>query len=315
MVPLWKSAEGNGGSDMTARAMTASALKADQASDAAARKAAAEAARKAAEEAARKAAEEAARKAAEEAARRPLPTRDNEVRAAARANDGAARSSLRLEEPAPAAKVARGAAVDHHHVDRYSDDVKVMQQRMQAAGINPGPIDGLKGPLTRAAMAAYEKKFGKSAAEGLKVDPAFEEVPGSERVAAGGGVDSSVLGKVSGTVKEWIAEAKEILIRAGVPAHRLNEAAIATIIRHESGGNPRAVNNWDSNARKGTPSKGLMQTIQPTFDRWKLPGMDQIMNPVHNIVAGVRYALNRYGSLENVPGIRSMARGGAYKGY
>jgi SLT domain-containing protein len=43
--------------------------------------------------------------------------------------------------------------------------------------------------------------------------------------------------------------------------------------------------------------------------------MDQIMNPVHNIVAGVRYALNRYGSLENVPGIRSMARGGAYKGY
>jgi len=234
---------------------------------------------------------------------------------AGRAAESGVASKMKLEEAAPVAKVARGGAVPHSHVDGYSEDVKAMQQRMKAAGIDPGPIDGLKGPLTRAAMAAYEKKMGKSAAEGLQVDPAFEGIPGSARAAAGGAVDASVLGKVSGTVKEWIAQAKDILVRAGVPVDKLSKAAIATIIRHESGGNPRAVNNWDSNARKGTPSMGLMQTIRPTFERWKLPGMDQIMNPVHNIVAGVRYALNRYGSLENVPGIRSMARGGAYKGY
>jgi peptidoglycan hydrolase-like protein with peptidoglycan-binding domain len=235
--------------------------------------------------------------------------------AAGRAAEAGVASKMKLEEAAPAAKVSRGGAVSHSHVDGYNGDVKEMQQRMKAAGLDPGPIDGLKGPLTRAAMAAYEKKFGKSAADGLQVDPAFEEVPDSARVDAGGAVDASVLGKVSGTVKEWVAQAKDILVRAGVPVEKLSEAAIATIIRHESGGNPSAVNNWDSNARKGTPSMGLMQTIRPTFDRWKLPGMDQIMNPVHNIVAGVRYALNRYGSLENVPGIRSMARGGAYKGY
>lgn len=234
---------------------------------------------------------------------------------AGRVAESGVASKMKLEEAAPVAKVARGGAVPHSHVDGYSGDVKAMQQRMKAAGIDPGPIDGLKGPLTRAAMAAYEKKMGKSAAEGLQVDPAFEEIPGSARAAAGGAVDASVLGKVSGTVKEWIAQAKDILVRAGVSVEKLSEAAIATIIRHESGGNPGAVNNWDSNARKGTPSMGLMQTIRPTFERWKLPGMDQIMNPVHNIVAGVRYALNRYGSLENVPGIRSMARGGAYKGY
>ena len=34
----------------------------------------------------------------------------------------------------------------------------------------------------------------------------------------------------------------------------------------ESGGDPNAVNNWDSNAQRGTPSKGLLQVIQPTFE-------------------------------------------------
>lgn len=33
----------------------------------------------------------------------------------------------------------------------------------------------------------------------------------------------------------------------------------------ESGGNPKAINKWDINAIKGTPSKGLMQVIDPTF--------------------------------------------------
>ena len=120
---------------------------------------------------------------------------------------------------------------------------------------------------------------------------------------------------VRGRVGDWIQQAKEILVDHGVPAHKVNERAIATMIRHESGGNPRAVNRWDINARRGTPSMGIMQTIRPTFERFKLPGMNDIMNPVHNIVAAVRYSFSRYGSLDNVPGIRSMQRGGGYKGY
>ena len=90
---------------------------------------------------------------------------------------------------------------------------------------------------------------------------------------------------------------------------------IALIIQHESGGNPNAQNNWDSNAKKGTPSIGLMQTIQPTFDSYKLPGHNNIRNPVDNIIAGVRYSIARYGSVSNVPGLRSMANGGGYVGY
>lgn len=90
---------------------------------------------------------------------------------------------------------------------------------------------------------------------------------------------------------------------------------LMTIAMKESGGNARAVNNWDSNARRGTPSKGLMQTIDPTFNAHKLPGMDDIFNPVHNTAAAIRYIQSRYGDISNVPGIKSMRNGGSYRGY
>lgn len=66
----------------------------------------------------------------------------------------------------------------------------------------------------------------------------------------------------------------------------------------ESGGNPRAINLWDSNAKKGIPSKGLMQVIDPTFRAYARPGFNSnIYDPLSNILASIRYAVSRYGSL------------------
>ncbi|WP_068672275.1 tape measure protein [Oceanobacillus sp. Castelsardo] len=65
----------------------------------------------------------------------------------------------------------------------------------------------------------------------------------------------------------------------------------------ESGGNPRAINLWDINAKRGIPSKGLMQVIDPTFQAYKMPGFNNIWNPLDNILASIRYAVSRYGSL------------------
>ena len=66
----------------------------------------------------------------------------------------------------------------------------------------------------------------------------------------------------------------------------------------ESGGNPKAINLWDSNAQKGIPSKGLMQVIDPTFRTYARSGFDKnIYDPLSNILASVRYAKSRYGSL------------------
>src|ERR1700760_56481 len=101
----------------------------------------------------------------------------------------------------------------------------------------------------------------------------------------------------------------------GVPASAISDADINMIIQHESGGNPHAENDWDSNAAAGHPSKGLMQTIDSTFDSYALPDHKDIWNPVDNIIAGVRYALSRYGSLANVPGVAAVHSGGSYVGY
>ena len=69
-------------------------------------------------------------------------------------------------------------------------------------------------------------------------------------------------------------------------------------MKTESGGNPKAINLWDSNAKKGIPSKGLMQVIDPTFNAYARAGFDKnIYDPLSNILASIRYAVSRYGSL------------------
>ncbi|WP_229347956.1 CHAP domain-containing protein [Streptomyces sp. UNOB3_S3] len=65
----------------------------------------------------------------------------------------------------------------------------------------------------------------------------------------------------------------------------------------ESGGDPNAVNNWDSNAVAGDPSKGLMQVIKSTFDAYAGPyrSLGQY-HPAASLYAGLSYAIDRYGS-------------------
>lgn len=116
--------------------------------------------------------------------------------------------------------------------------------------------------------------------------------------------------KPSGNVAQWIRAA---MAATGVPDSWFSP--LVTIAMKESGGNPRAYNGWDINAKRGIASRGLMQTIPPTFEAYKLPGMNDIWNPVHNAVAAIRYIKARYGTVFNTPGIRSMAHGGPYRGY
>lgn len=118
-----------------------------------------------------------------------------------------------------------------------------------------------------------------------------------------------------GTVSQWINQADAVLTTNGTPAGALNDGDVWIIIRNESGGNPNSINRTDSNAAQGNPSEGLMQTTGSTFRAHAVPGHGDIWNPVDNITAGVRYAIGRYGSLDNVPGVRSVHAGNAYLPY
>ncbi|MEC2402912.1 transglycosylase SLT domain-containing protein [Bacillus subtilis] len=120
----------------------------------------------------------------------------------------------------------------------------------------------------------------------------------------------SGMGAMGGNVKQWIMAA---LMATKTPMSWL--PGLMTIAQHESGGNPNAINLWDSNAKAGHPSQGLMQTIPSTFNDHKAPGMGNIKNPIHNAAAAIGYIKSRYGSINNVPGIKSLNHGGPYVGY
>ncbi|MEE1942456.1 transglycosylase SLT domain-containing protein [Streptomyces sp. TRM 70361] len=96
----------------------------------------------------------------------------------------------------------------------------------------------------------------------------------------------------------WIREALAVMKREGIPG---SYAGIHRNIIRESSGDPRAINNWDINARNGIPSKGLLQVIPPTFAAYHVEGTSwDIYDPVANITAACNYAADRYGSMDNV---------------
>ncbi|MGW2246592.1 peptidoglycan DD-metalloendopeptidase family protein [Streptomyces hirsutus] len=123
----------------------------------------------------------------------------------------------------------------------------------------------------------------------------------------GGG---SALNTPGSGVKRWAGVVRQALSLVGQPS-----SLVDTTLRRmnqESGGNPRAVNLWDSNAKAGHPSVGLMQVIGPTFrayaGRFKNKGpflYGTSIDPLANVYSSMRYALSTYGSLSkayNRPG-------------
>ncbi|WP_338896596.1 LysM peptidoglycan-binding domain-containing protein [Streptomyces sp. TG1A-60] len=98
----------------------------------------------------------------------------------------------------------------------------------------------------------------------------------------------------------WIRESLDIMAQKGIPG---TYNGIYRNIMRESSGNPQAINNWDSNAAAGTPSKGLLQVIDPTFAAYHVAGTPyDPYDPVANITAACNYAAARYGSIDNVFG-------------
>ncbi|UUU31595.1 LysM peptidoglycan-binding domain-containing protein [Streptomyces sp. CA-210063] len=98
----------------------------------------------------------------------------------------------------------------------------------------------------------------------------------------------------------WIRESLDIMAQKGIPG---SYDGIHRNIMRESSGNPQAINNWDSNAAAGIPSKGLLQVIDPTFAAYHVSGTPyDPYDPVANITAACNYAAARYGSIDNVFG-------------
>lgn len=118
----------------------------------------------------------------------------------------------------------------------------------------------------------------------------------------------------AGGAKQWATVVDMALGKLGLSTSHKDRTIQQIDI--ESGGNPNAQNNWDSNAQRGDPSIGLLQVIKSTFEAYRAKDLpnDQ-RHPLANIYAGINYANKRYGSLDAIwPTRAGYNAGGWVKG-
>lgn len=152
--------------------------------------------------------------------------------------------------------------------------------------LTPKFIDGMYGnfqaTMTDAMVAQMRDSLKKAEASAAAAAAAFSAGHVNFRPGAG--------------VGQWAGVARQALALAG-----LNPGFVLDVLyqmQTESGGNPLAVNLWDSNARAGHPSVGLMQVIAGTYATYGAPRMGYpgpvaygvSEQPLANIYAAVNYA-------------------------
>ncbi|MGW7097471.1 transglycosylase SLT domain-containing protein [Streptomyces sp. NPDC054874] len=197
-------------------------------------------------------------------------------------------------------KIAREYSVSGGWEKLYEGNRKIVGENPDL--IHPG-IKLTLGTKTEAPSGGKADKAAEaspSAARGAEADRADR----SERVTAAPVAKTAPAAEKAVTYTNdldgWIKESLAVMAEQGIPG--TYEGIHRNIIR-ESSGNPAAINNWDSNAVKGTPSKGLLQVIDPTFQAYHVPGTStDSYDPVANITAACNYAADRYGSIDNVFG-------------
>ena len=86
-------------------------------------------------------------------------------------------------------------------------------------------------------------------------------------------------GSVTAEMIKKAAAKMKVSVSAGDISH------ILTVVQHESNGNARAINNWDRNAQEGHPSKGVLQFIDGTFNKYAVKGHHDIWKPFDQILA------------------------------
>lgn len=97
-----------------------------------------------------------------------------------------------------------------------------------------------------------------------------------------------------GDVQSWSRDVKKALGVLGLSTSGSMVQKILKQIQTESGGNAKAIGGNDGLADGN--ATGLMQVKPGTFNAYKQPGHDNIMNGYDNILAGLAYAKDRYGS-------------------
>lgn len=131
----------------------------------------------------------------------------------------------------------------------------------------------------------------------------FDSLKGSLENPGGAGVD------------RWKSIIESVANKMNINLTSAGMSAVLKRIAQESNGSATVTNNWDSNAKAGHPSTGLLQYIQPTFDHWLPRGFT---NDIHNGSSQIAAMFNDSNWLRDISvsggwgptGHKQMANGG-----
>jgi hypothetical protein len=187
--------------------------------------------------------------------------------------------------------IIHGMIAEGKHLGKFVADIFGSWPKALGSFISKGAIDLAK--LPSKALSALGSVFGSLTG---RVGGFFSRLFG-----AGGGRG----------VTQWAGTVSRALTMLGLPQSLAGRVLYQ--MQTESGGNPKAINLTDINARRGDPSRGLLQTIGSTFSAFHVPGTSwNIYDPLANIAAAVNYARHTYGpSLMNARG-QGMGSGHGY---
>ncbi|MFI0740414.1 transglycosylase SLT domain-containing protein [Streptomyces sp. NPDC021100] len=170
---------------------------------------------------------------------------------------------------------------------------ELVKQSDTAAGQARAEAEAKKKAAAEAKAKAEKERAEKEAASRSAARQPVKAAPAAPAKAAAPAPKA-----YANNLDGWIREALDIMKAKGIPG---TYDGIYRNIMRESTGNPQAINNWDSNAAAGIPSKGLLQVIDPTFKAYHVDGTSwDIYDPVANITAACKYAAAVYGSMDNV---------------
>ncbi|PNZ38844.1 peptidoglycan DD-metalloendopeptidase family protein [Mammaliicoccus vitulinus] len=99
-------------------------------------------------------------------------------------------------------------------------------------------------------------------------------------------------GSGSGAARSIIKSAQNIMggkFKSGYVTEQMMRLA-----KRESNYDVNSINNWDSNAMAGNPSRGMFQMIKTTFDAYKTKGHGNYKNPVDQATAVLNYINKKY---------------------
>ncbi|KWT61725.1 lytic transglycosylase [Streptomyces albus subsp. albus] len=183
------------------------------------------------------------------------------------------------------------AATADAHAAAAPAAVKKVSANGQPAGAKAEAAESKAGDAKKTTTLADSVKITAVAAQGHTAKEAASRAADRKPV-------EPAKPKYANNLDGWIKESLAIMKEKGIPG---SYEGLHRNIMRESSGNPRVVNDWDINAKNGIPSKGLLQVIQPTFERYHVEGTaNDLFDPVANITAAANYAAHRYGSMDNV---------------